>query len=348
MYMLSGSYTAIITPFKNNAVDYNGLERLVDFQIENGITGILAVGTTGESPTLTWKEHNTVIEIVANKTQGRSVCIAGTGSNNTLETLEATQHASEAGVKAVLLVDPYYNGPSSLEIRKEYIEPIAKAFPNLDIIPYIIPGRTGAQLLPEDLGVLNKAYKNVRTVKEATGNIENMRRTRKCCGTHFTILSGDDGMTYQMMTDSQVAASGVISVMSNVIPGAVAEMVHLLEQGNLSHAQILMSKIAPLFDLVTVKTEEETSFGKVTCRARNPLAIKTLMSILGMPSGDCRKPLGKMTIKGLEVLLETARKIQKTTPEIFKPIENFFEVNVEERLNTPFFWENLCYTSYEP
>jgi 4-hydroxy-tetrahydrodipicolinate synthase len=187
----------------------------------------------------------------------------------------------------------------------------------------------------------------VSTVKEATGNIENMRRTRKCCGPHFTILSGDDGMTFQMMTDSQVAASGVISVISNVIPGAVAEMVHFLEKGNLSQAQVIMSKIEPLFNLVTVKTEEDTSFGKVTCRARNPLAIKTLMSILGMPSGGCRKPLGKMTFKGLEVLIATARQVQKNSPEIFKPIENFFDINVEERLNTPSFWEDLCYKTYE-
>ena len=344
--MYSGSYTAIITPFSKDTVDYDGLDRLVEFQIKNGITGILAVGTTGESPTLTWKEHNRVIEMVADKTRNRSICIAGTGSNNTQETLEATKHAEAAGVDAILLVDPYYNGPSSLEIRKEYVAPIASAFPNIDIIPYIIPGRTGTQLLPEDLGILNKTYKNVHTVKEATGNIENMRRTRKCCGTHFTILSGDDGMTYQMMTDLQISAAGVVSVISNVIPCAVAEMVSLLGKGNSAQAQVILSKIEPLFDLVTVKTEEETPFGKVTCRARNPLAIKTLMSILGMPSGGCRKPLGKMTLRGLETILASARRVQRNAPEVFKPIEDFFGVDVDERLSDSSCWENLYYEAY--
>ena len=209
--MLTGCYTALITPFKNDAVDYEGLGNLVDFQIENRITGILAVGTTGESPTLSWNEHNRVIEEVAAKTKNKCICIAGAGSNNTKEALAATEHAVEAGVDAVLLVDPYYNGPSSLEIRREYIEPVAKAFPDIEIIPYVIPGRTGTQLLPEDLAILNKEFKNVNTVKEATANIENMKHTRACCGDDFTILSGDDGMTYDMIVDPQIKAAGVIS-----------------------------------------------------------------------------------------------------------------------------------------
>jgi len=344
--MFSGSYTAIITPFSNDTIDLDGLEKLIEFQIENGITGILAVGTTGESPTLSWEEHNKVIEAVATRTRNRVKCIAGTGSNNTRETLEATKHASAVGVDGVLLVDPYYNGPSSLEIRKEYVSPVASAFPDLDIIPYIIPGRTGAQLLPEDLAILYKNHKNVRTVKEATGDIENMRKTRACCGNRFTILSGDDGMTFQMMTDSQVSAAGVISVLSNVIPGAVSEMVQLLAKGKNDQARHLLSKIEPLFDLVTVKTQEETPFGKVTCRARNPLAVKTLMSILGMPSGRCRQPLGKMTFRGVETVLSAARMIQRNAPEIFKPIEAYFGVQIEERLTKSAFWKSLYYETY--
>ncbi|MCK4469471.1 MAG: dihydrodipicolinate synthase family protein, partial [Desulfobacterales bacterium] len=143
--MFKGCFTALVTPFKDDAVDYEGMGQLADFQIKNGITGILAVGTTGESPTLTWDEHNKVIEDVANKTPGKCICIAGTGSNNTKETLESSKHAVDAGVEALLLVDPYYNGPSSLEIRREYVAPVAKAFPDVQIIPYVIPGRTGAQ-----------------------------------------------------------------------------------------------------------------------------------------------------------------------------------------------------------
>ena len=152
--MKPGCYTALITPFKKGRVDYEGIDRLTAFQIENGISGILAVGTTGESPTLSWDEHNDVIAAVAENSTDDCICIAGTGSNNTRETLAGTRHAQEVGARAVLLVDPYYNGPSSLEIRREYVAPVAAAFPELTIIPYVIPGRTGAQLLPEDLALL--------------------------------------------------------------------------------------------------------------------------------------------------------------------------------------------------
>ena len=344
--MLAGCFTAIVTPFKDNAVDYEGLGKLSEFQIKNGITGILAVGTTGESPVLTWEEHNRVIEIVAEKSKDKCICIAGAGSNNTKESLEGTKHAVEVGADAVLLVDPYYNGPSSLEIRREYVAPVAEAAPDIEIIPYVIPGRTGAQLLPEDLALLNEAFENVNTVKEATGNIENMRRTRKCCGADFTILSGDDGMTFEMMTDNTINASGVISVASNVAPKAITDLVHLLKEGNETEAKKNLAALEPLFNLVTVKSMEKTPFGEVVCRARNPLAYKALMSILGMPSGGCRQPLGKMTRNGLETVLSAARKVQTDNPEILKPVAEFFNVDIEQRLNNPTSWEGLFYEEY--
>jgi len=344
--MLAGCFTAIVTPFKNDTVDYEGLGKLSEFQIKNGITGILAVGTTGESPVLSWDEHNRVIEIVAEKSKDKCICIAGAGSNNTKESLEGTKHAVAVGADAVLLVDPYYNGPSSLEIRREYIAPVAEAAPDIEIIPYVIPGRTGAQLLPEDLAILNQTYKNVNTVKEATANLENMRSTRKCCGPDFTILSGDDGMTFEMMLDPQIKASGVISVASNVAPGPITEMVRLLEQGEEQDAQKLLTALEPLFGLVTVKTMEKTSYGEVGCRARNPLGFKTLMSILGMPSGGCRQPLGKMTRNGLETVLSAARKVQADNPEILKPVAEFFNVDIEQRLNNPSSWDGLFYEEY--
>ena len=344
--MLEGCYTAIITPFNADGVDHDGLEALVAFQIKNGISGVLAAGTTGESPVLSWDEHNRVIEAVARSTRGKCRCIAGTGSNNTRESLAATEHAVKAGVEAVLLVDPYYNGPSSLEIRREYVAPVAKAFPEVQVIPYVIPGRTGAQLLPEDLAILSKSHPNVRSVKEATGNLENMKHTRACCGPDFTILSGDDGMTFAMMTDPQIMAGGVISVASNIAPGAVVRMVGLLREGRQDEAKQLFSALEPLFGLVTVKTMEKTPYGEVVCRARNPLAVKALMTILGMPSGGCRQPLGKMTRNGIDVVLRAARTVQSANPEIFKPVEDFFEVNISERLENPSIWENLYYKKY--
>lgn len=344
--MQSGCYTAIITPFAGDAVDYDGIDRLVDFQITNGITGVLAVGTTGESPALSWNEHNQIIERIAKQTRDKSLCIAGTGSNNTREALEATRHAAQAGVDAVLLVDPYYNGPSSMEIRREYVAPIAAAFPDLQVIPYVIPGRTGAQLLPEDLGLLSQKYKNVSSVKEATGNLTNMRRTRTCCGPNFTIFSGDDGMTYDMMTDLEISAGGVVSVISNIAPAAVVELVQLLASRQFEAAEALKNALTPLFGLVTVATTEKTPFGTVTARFRNPSAIKALMTILGMPCGGCRRPLGRMTPNAIEVVLEAARKVQATNPDIFRPCAEFFGVDIDARLNDPNAWKNLVYSEY--
>ncbi len=345
--MQAGCYTALITPFTGEgAVDYAGLEKLVHFQMENQITGILAVGTTGESPTLNWEEHHRVISEIAAKTRGRCMCIAGTGSNNTAETLAATAQAVKSGIDGILLVDPYYNGPSSLEIRREYISPVASRFPDTPVIPYVIPGRTGAQLLPEDLALLADQFDNVSAVKEATGNMDNMRRTRTCCGPDFTILSGDDAITFKMMTDPGINAAGVISVMSNIAPKAVAEMVNLLISGNAADAEKIAMAMAPLFDLVTVKTRENTPFGEVACRARNPLPVKTLMRIMGMPSGACRQPLGKMTANGIDTILDALRRVHAADPGILTPAADFFGIDIEKRLNTPANWENLAYPDY--
>jgi 4-hydroxy-tetrahydrodipicolinate synthase len=344
MGLFSGCYTALVTPFRaNREVDYEGLQRLVDFQMTNGVSGILACGTTGESPTLDWNEHNKVTERIHEYTSGKGLTIAGTGSNSTQEAIEGTVHAAHTGITSVLLVDPYYNGPSSLEIRKEYIEPVAKQFPDMQVIPYIIPGRTGTQLLPQDLALLHADYPNVRCVKEATGELENMRLTRKFCGEDFDILSGDDDKTFEMMTMSEIAASGVVSVTSNIAPRAISDMVHYILDGNVKEAKQLYEIMQPLFSVITVKTQEQTAFGSVTCKARNPLATKTLMNILGMPSGPCRQPLGRMTRTGLTMVLAAARQVYEIHPEIFKPVEQFFDVDLMDRLNNEKFLEGLVY-----
>jgi len=344
--MFSRCYTALITPFKDHDLDFEGLEKLVEFQIKGGVSGILAAGTTGESPTLTWEEHNELIRVVAEKCKGKCQSIAGTGSNNTRETLEGTEHAVHVGADAALLVDPYYNGPSSLEIRREYVAPVANKFPQIQIIPYVIPGRTGAQLFPEDLAILHKEFPNMSTVKEATGDIENMKRTRECCGEDFTILSGDDDKTFTMMTDPAIKASGVISVASNIAPKAVQDMTTLLDKGEKAEAEKLMVALRPLFGIVTVKTQEDTPYGTVLCRARNPLAIKTLMAILGMPVGPCRQPIGKMTKKGIAVALDTGRTVWKNNPEILNPVADFFGVDIEARLYDESVLAGLTYDQY--
>jgi 4-hydroxy-tetrahydrodipicolinate synthase len=344
MTVFSGCYTALVTPMtKIREVDYEGLRSLVEFQIKEGVKGILAVGTTGESPTLDWNEHNKVTERIHEYAGGKCLTIAGTGSNSTQEAIEGTAHAQHASINCVLLVDPYYNGPSSLEIRKEYVEPIARQFPEIQVIPYVIPGRTGTQLYPQDIAILHQQYPNVSAVKEATGDLENMRLTRKLCGNNFNILSGDDDKTFAMMTTPEIASTGVISVTSNIAPRAVQNMVQCILDHRMDEANKLCAALQPLFAIVTVKTQEQTSFGPVTCKARNPLAYKTLMNILGMPSGPCRQPLGRMTRNGLEVVLANARKVYENNPEILKPIEEFFSVNLKERLYNERFWQGLYY-----
>jgi 4-hydroxy-tetrahydrodipicolinate synthase len=161
--MFKGCYTALITPMlKDGKVDVEGLKKLLEFQMSQGVSGVLAVGTTGESPTLDPEEQLLVIDKVYEYCSGRLLTIAGTGCNCTHKTLENTRKAYEVGVRAFLLVDPYYNGPSSLEIRREYIAPAAESFPDAQIIPYVIPGRTGTQLLPHDLVILHREYANVK------------------------------------------------------------------------------------------------------------------------------------------------------------------------------------------
>ena len=343
--MFKGCFTAIITPMRaDGSVDYDGFERLLEFQISNNSQGILAVGTTGESPTLLWEEHNEVVERTCKSTAGRCVSIAGTGSNSTRETLAGTEHAAHVGADGVLLVDPYYNGPSSLEIRREYVEPVAADFPALQVIPYIIPGRTGTMMHPEDLAILSHAYPNVSTVKEATGDLENMAKTRRLCGDDFTIMSGDDDKTVEMMERADIKAAGVISVMSNVLPGPIQRLTELLNAGDSAAAGKLAENLRPLFGCVGVTTEEESVQGKVQCKSRNPLPIKSLMNLLGMPSGPCRRPLGKMTPRGMQTLVTAARQVFDNDASLLAPIAEFFDVDVEARLNDEKAIEELTYS----
>ncbi|MEE3258072.1 MAG: 4-hydroxy-tetrahydrodipicolinate synthase [Candidatus Latescibacterota bacterium] len=345
--MFKGCSTALVTPMRaDGSIDYEGLEQLVEFQIANNIQAVLAVGTTGESPTLLWEEHNEVIDRTVKLAKGRTLSIAGTGSNSTKETLAGSEHAAHVGADAVLLVDPYYNGPSSLEIRREYVEPVAREFPEVQVIPYISPGRTGCMMQVEDLAILAAQYPNVAQVKEATGDLENMAKTRRLCGDHFTIFSGDDDKTVAMMKSPEIKAAGVISVMSNIIPGPIQRLTELLNSGQEAEADELAGKLGPLFGIVGVATTEQSPHGPVECKARNPVPVKTLMNILGMPSGPSRRPLGKLTRGGVQVALAAARQVYANDPTAFAPIADFFGVDVEARLNDDALVEDLIYQSY--
>ncbi len=333
-----GCWTAMVTPFTERGVlDLEGLRQNVTFQIEGGAK-LVPTGTTGESPTLEWKEHNQIIEETVKLAKGRTFVMAGTGSNSTQEAIRGTKHAVEVGAEAVLIVDCYYNGPSSLELRTEYYEVIAKEFPQTFITPYVIPGRTGTQLEVEDLAILHRNYKTVRAVKEATGDLERMAKTRELLGDDFDILSGDDDMTFEMMTRKDIRAQGVVSVISNVVPEVVAEMATAFNRGDIVRGKELYEALTPLFKIVTVKTVEEYDGFKVPCKFRNPSAIKTLMRGLGMPAGPCRQPLGRMTPKATAVVREAIKTVYERNRETLIPLQVFYKINLEERIYQDEYW----------
>ena len=343
--LFKGCYTALITPFTDDyQVDYAGLSKLIEFQISENVSGILIAGTTGESPTLSWSEHEKIIKTVYDVAGERTVIIAGTGSNNTFESLKVTQFAHDLGINNILLIDPYYNGPSSLEIRKEYLEIIAKKFPSVNVIPYVIPGRTGTQLLPQDLAMAYANCPNINTVKEATGNFDNAKLTRKLCGKDFCILSGDDDKTVSLIQDEEIKSTGVISVASNLVPAAITELVSTTLKNDSQYSNLEKS-ISPLFKLVGVQTTESTNLGDVVVKSRNPVPTKTLMRIIGLPSGPSRQPLGLVTKQALKFILEQSKLVYENS-DLFKPIEDFFDVNIQERLYSDIYIDGLYYESY--
>jgi 4-hydroxy-tetrahydrodipicolinate synthase len=334
-----GCWTAMITPFnRKGEVDFEGLEKNVQFLIENG-SNLVPTGTTGESPTLDWREHDRVITKTVKLSKDKGFVIAGTGSNSTSEAMRGSTHAVEVGAQGLLLVDCYYNGPSSLELRTQYYEVIAKAFRKAFVVPYVIPGRTGTKLEVEDLAILHRKSKNVRSVKEATGDLERMAKTRTLCGEDFDILSGDDDKTFEMMTRNDIRASGVISVMSNIVPGAIGEMVKAIRNGNMAKANRMKDILDPLFKVVTVNTIEFYEGFNVSCKFRNPLAIKTMMKGLGLPSGPSRPPLGKMTPKGVEIVRNALKEVYGKDKEVFWPLQEFYRINMEERLSNDRYWK---------
>jgi len=345
---LTNTWTAMVTPFNSDrSVDWEGLEKNAQFQISEGISGLLPVGTTGESPTLGWEEHNEVIDRVIAISRGKCPVLAGTGSNSTEEALSSSRHAVNSGVDAVLLVDCYYNGPSSQELRDEYHGAIAGEFPKTTVVPYIIPGRTGTALSVEDLAILAGRYPNVNTVKEATGDLARMARTRELCGPDFSIMSGDDDLTFPMMKDPSIKADGVISVATNVVPRGIRAMVEALNAGETAAAEAVRDALTPLLGIVTVKVDNQRTLPNgqtvtVNDRYRNPLAIKTLMNALGMPAGPSRRPLGKMSRSGVDVVRQAAAAVWERNPEMLRPIAEFYGVDIAGRIGDDDVWNALA------
>jgi 4-hydroxy-tetrahydrodipicolinate synthase len=342
-------WTALVTPFSTDRqVDHDSLRRLIEFQIEEGVDGVLPCGTTGESPTLSWQEHDAVVEATVRAVEGRTAVLAGTGSNNTDEAIRGTAQAKDVGATAALLVDCYYNGPSTLELRTEYYERVLDEVADIPIVPYVIPGRSGCALSAADLAVLHlNDPKRVPAVKQATGDLDRMRLDRKLAGPALSILSGDDELTLTMMRDADIKACGVISVLSNLVPGAMTSMIRAEQSGDTEESDRLARVLEPIIQLVTcsvtsVRTLPNGQSVEVTDKFRNPVPIKTMMAGLGILSSAKRAPLGRMSSAAVKQCREALRAVHEEDPGVLGPIEEAFDVRVGQRLGDDGVWSTLA------
>lgn len=281
--MFKGSIVAIVTPFSDGKVDEKKLRELIDFQIKNGTSGIVPCGTTGESATLNFEEHEKVIEITISQVNKRVPVIAGTGSNSTAEAIMLTQEAAKAGADASLQVSPYYNRPTQAGLY-EHFKAVAQSV-NIPIILYNIAGRTGVNIEPETIARLAQDCKNIVAVKEASGSLDQMSRIRQLCPKSFDLISGDDSLTLPVLS---IGGTGIISVVANIVPGEVAALVSAFEKGDIGKAQQLHYKLLPLIKAVFIET--------------NPIPVKTAMGLLGMCAPDLRLPMCRMSDANLEKL----------------------------------------------
>ncbi len=281
--MFKGSIVAIVTPFKNNKIDEKTLSELIEFQIKNGTSGIVPCGTTGESATLSFEEHDRVIEIAIKQANKRVPVIAGTGSNSTDEAIMLTKHAAKSGADASLQVSPYYNRPTQKGLY-EHFKAVADSVA-IPIILYNIASRTGVNIEPETMAKLANDCKNIVAVKEASGNLDQMSRVKFLCPKEFELISGDDSLTLPVLS---IGGTGIISVVANIIPKDVADLVKAFEKGDIKKAQELHYKMLPLIKNMFIET--------------NPIPVKTAMGLLGLCEPDLRLPMCSMLPENLEKL----------------------------------------------
>jgi 4-hydroxy-tetrahydrodipicolinate synthase len=269
-------------------VDEETLRKLIEFHIENGTRGIVPCGTTGESPTLSHPEHKRVVEITVQAVAKRVPVVAGCGSNSTAEAIDLTKHAKKVGADAALQVTPYYNKPTQEGIYRHFAAIIKEtAFP---LVPYNIAGRTGVNITPQTIARLAELPEIV-AVKEASGNLAQMAEIINLCGDKIALLSGDDVLTLPVLA---VGGKGVISVVNNIVPKEVADMVGAWEKGDVKGAQARFNRLLPLSQAMFIET--------------NPIPIKTAMALLGLiPSGYLRLPLCEMAPANLAKLKEALK-----------------------------------------
>jgi len=288
-FMFKGTYTAMVTPFRNGQVDVKAFEALIERQVAAGIEGIVPVGTTGESPTLNMQEHVRVIELAVQFAKKRTQVVAGTGSNSTVEAIELSLGAQRAKADALLLVAPYYNKPSP-EGMFQHFRAIARAV-ELPIMLYSVPGRCGVEITVETVGRLAKECPTIRSIKEAGGKAERVDAIRKVVPPDFEILSGDDGMTVEFMKRGAV---GVVSVASNLIPEEVKSLVDAAGRGDWKKAEELDRKYAGVFRDLFVES--------------NPGPVKAAMAAKGWLADELRLPLVPITETSRQKLFATLKE----------------------------------------
>jgi 4-hydroxy-tetrahydrodipicolinate synthase len=286
--LYSGTYTALVTPFRKGVVDEVAFAHLLEDQIAAGIDGVIPVGTTGESATLTMEEHLRVIEVAAQVVSKRAKVFAGTGSNSTAEAVYLTQEAKKRGADGFLIVSPYYNKPSQAGILAHY-SALAEAT-WLPIITYSIPGRTGMEISIETMAALTLKHPNIVAIKESGGSIERFSQLRQVLPDNISIFSGDDSMTLPAMA---VGAAGVISVASNLIPKEVGAMVRAFREDRAAEAEQMHRHLYPLFRDLFIEA--------------NPVPVKTALARKGWMTEDVRLPLVPLQPQNrdrLEIVLE--------------------------------------------
>ena len=286
--MFTGTYTAIVTPFKNGQIDEVALKRLIKLQIKAGIDGVVPVGTTGESPTVNYEEHIQVIALSVKFAAGKIKVLAGTGGNSTTEAIYLTEQAEKVGADGSLQVAPYYNKPTQEGLLQHFRE-VAR-HTRLPIVLYSIPGRCGIEIGVDTVRRLAKACKNVIGIKEAGGNPDRVSQLRAALGPSFVILSGDDALTLPFMA---VGAQGVVSVASNVIPRPVAQMVNAYAAGRLRAALKLHDRWYPLFKDLFIES--------------NPVPVKAALAMMGQIEEEYRLPLVPMGTRNRELLQATMK-----------------------------------------
>jgi 4-hydroxy-tetrahydrodipicolinate synthase len=289
--MFRGTYTAIVTPFKNGQIDEDAFRKLIDFQIDNGVDGIVPVGTTGEAATLDYDEHLRVIEITVQQAKGRCKIIAGTGSNSTREAIELTQKAEKLGIDCALLASPYYNKPTQEGVYRHY-RAISESN-SLSLMLYNVPGRTAGEIGIETCARLARDCEPIVAIKEAGGSTDRVSALRNVLPPEFAILSGDDSMTLPFMA---VGAVGVVSVASNIIPKPMTELVNNFLRERPTDSMRVHLRYFQLFKDLFLES--------------NPIPVKTALNLMGMIDAEFRLPLCEMGTANREQLSRTLRALK--------------------------------------